>query len=157
MTAIHELFHVLGFSPDAYELFLDEHGNRHRNPTGEYVSASGARGTAITTPKVLAYAKQFYGCSSWDGIPLENDGGDGSLGAHLERSMFFNESMTSSDIKNAVVSGFTWKIMEDSGWYGEVDPNLYEPFNAGKGKGCDFKKACFSSNNDDYYCKKGTT
>lgn len=74
------------------------------------------------------------------------------MGHHLERTVFFDESMTASSIDNAVVSGFTWKILEDSGWYGPVDPSLYEPFTAGKGRGCEWRDGCHNSKNMDFFC-----
>jgi len=56
---------------------------------------------------------------------------------------------------NSVVTGFTWKILEDSGWYGPVDPSLWEPYNTGKGRGCAWRDACHNSQNDDFFCKRG--
>ena len=73
---------------------------------------------ALTTPKILEFARNFLNCPTVDGIPLENDGGNGSLGAHWERMVLFNEVMTASTIKDSVFSGFTASLIADSGWYG---------------------------------------
>jgi hypothetical protein len=54
----------------------------------------------LSTPRVLQYARWFYDCDSINYIPLENDGGGGTSGSHLERVMFFNEAMTGSVIKD---------------------------------------------------------
>lgn len=136
MTSIHELLHVLGVSASAFPKYIDTEGNIRKGHIVEFKSASGAVGNGLSTPKLLEYARTFYDCDSWDSIPLENDGGQGSLGSHLERAFFLNEVMTGSAIKDKVVSGFTWKMLEDSGWYGAVDEYLYEPFSVGKGSGC---------------------
>jgi len=34
----------------------------------------------------VAFAKKHYNCDIVDGMPLENDGGGGSLGSHWERT-----------------------------------------------------------------------
>lgn len=60
-------------------------------------------------------------------IPLENDGDAGSAGAHFERSIFFNEVMTASTIKDQVFSGFGFSLLSDSGWYG-IEERYFEEF-----------------------------
>jgi len=79
---------------------------------------------------VLAYARQFYGCDSWNVVPLENDGGDGTIGSHFERTLYFNEEMSGSELPDSAYSGFTWSVLADSGWYG-VDLKNADVFSAG--------------------------
>jgi hypothetical protein len=76
-------------------------------------------------------------------VPLENEGGQGSMGAHFERAILFNEVMTASTIKDAVFSGFTFSLLKDTGWYG-IDETHFENFYVGKNMGCDWLKACHS-------------
>ena len=64
----------------------------------------------IKTPRVLELAKQYYGCDDIDGIPLENDGGSGSKGAHWERSLLGDEFMTASEIYEPKVTAFTMAL-----------------------------------------------
>jgi len=85
-------------------------------------------------------------------IPIENDGGDGSVGAHFERTFFINEVMTASVIKNQAFSGFGFNLLKDSGWYG-IDDHYFETFTVGKDMGCEWMKACKDPNNDHYFCK----
>lgn len=66
---------------------------------------------------------------------FENEGGEGSAGAHWERSILMNEMMTASDIASPRISEFTLALMQDSGWY-EVDFNLAENFTYYKNVGC---------------------
>jgi len=69
------------------------------------------------TPNLLAYAKFYYGCDSITGIPLEDDGGSGSAGAHWERSLLGDEAMTASSIYEPKYTAFTMSLLADSGWY----------------------------------------
>jgi hypothetical protein len=91
-TILHEVTHILGFSGSAYPWYQDYDLNFRgednvitKNNKGEYF---------IKTPRLLELAKQYYGCDDIDGMPLENDGGSGSKGAHWERSLFGDEFMT---------------------------------------------------------------
>lgn len=95
------------------------------------------------TPNLLKFARNFYNCPTIEYIPLENEGGGGSMGSHFERAALFNEIMTASDIKDAVFSGFTFNLLKDSGWYG-IDERHFENFFAGQNMGCDWFKYCKS-------------
>lgn len=49
---------------------------------------------------------------------MEDDGGPGTKNAHFERRLLYNEVMTGSDMAGEFIfSIFTFKILEDSGWY----------------------------------------
>ena len=50
-------------------------------------------------------------------MPLEDNGGWGTAGSHWERVSFGNEAMTGSEFIDSVVSIFTLKLLEGSGWY----------------------------------------
>jgi leishmanolysin len=65
-----------------------------------YTNSVGAKSLGLKTPKLLAFAKDYYQCDSIKALPLENDGDSGSAGAHFERAVFFNEVMTASTIKD---------------------------------------------------------
>ena len=74
---------------------------------------------------------------------MENDGGVGTKDCHLERRLFNNEIMTGSDLSgDFIFSIFTFKVLEDSGWYrlGEIDPDV---MTFGLYRGCSFlNKGC---------------
>ena len=85
--------------------------------------------TYLATPRVLAYTKFYFGCESATGLPMEDQGGSGTSDSHLERSLFLNEIMTGSDISGDIIfSIFTFKILEDSGWYrlSNIKPDFME-------------------------------
>jgi len=119
----------------------------------QYINSAGKKSKGFKTPKLLAFARNFYKCESVGVIPLENDGDEGSAGSHFERAIFFNEVMTASTIKDPVFSGFGFSLLADSGWYG-VEEKYFEDFQAGKGMGCDWFKSCFDEKNQSFFCKK---
>ncbi|CAD2216794.1 leishmanolysin [Angomonas deanei] len=72
---LHEVFHCLGFSPRYLEKMTD---------------ASGG----FSAPDILSTARAYFNCSAMSRIPLENEGGEGSAGAHWERSILKEEIMS---------------------------------------------------------------
>lgn len=97
----------------------------------------GINTPTLVTPKILEVAREHYNCPSLPGLPLENEGGYGSIGTHFERSLMNNELMTASISSEAIFSKFTAALLIDSGWY-DVDFQLTEPFIYGKKRGCSF-------------------
>jgi hypothetical protein len=72
-TALHETMHILGFDSTLYTSYLD--------PTTGYVysysvmtsgnyNANRPATNVLTTPNVLAWAVNFFGCSNLTGVPL---------------------------------------------------------------------------------------
>jgi leishmanolysin len=53
----------------------------------------GKNTTLLKSPNVLATAREYYNCSSIEGMQLENEGGEGSAGSHWEKTILFNEYM----------------------------------------------------------------
>ena len=48
------------------------------------------------------------------------------MNSHFERRIFYNELMTASDMEgDFILSIFTFKLLEDSGWYrlGDINPD----------------------------------
>lgn len=84
-------------------------------------------------------------------MPLENDGGEGSIGVHFEKLVFFNEIMTATTVKDVVFSGFSFYLLKDSGWYG-VNEKYIEELQAGKNMGCGWYSGCKDNNNFEYFC-----
>ena len=136
-VAIHELFHVLGFSNANYGDFIDSKGTTIpiEKTISYYSNKRGAISLGLISPNVVAFGKKYFGCESLNIIPLENDGDKSSAGSHFERAIFFNEVMTASEIKDAVFSGFSFSVLKDSGWYG-INELFVEELQAGKDMGC---------------------
>lgn len=83
---IHEVTHSFVFSPNYFKNYLLE-----KNPV---VIQSGK--TYVVAPSVVNVGKQHFGCPGLKRLPLEDEGGEGTLGSHWERKVFGNELMTGS-------------------------------------------------------------
>jgi hypothetical protein len=89
-TALHETIHIIGFDSTLYPYFLNStSGSPYASPqvksTSTYnpVNSNRPKTDLLSTPAVLAWAQDFYDCSSLLGMPLENqDLVVGSSGSH---------------------------------------------------------------------------
>ena len=89
----------------------------------------------IVSPNVLAYGKEYFDCQSIKGVPVEDGGGSGSVGSHWEKIVLGNEVMVANQVANPVLSKFTLKLLEDTGWY-VINYGMSEPFFWNKNSGC---------------------
>ena len=135
-TVLHEIYHIMGFSKSLYQYYVDPTTYKRKKESDTYfVKSSGELRYRIRSPLVLAHAREHFGCPSMDGLPVEDGGGSGSAGSHWEKVVLGNEVMVANQVANPVVSKFTLKLMEDSGWY-QINYSMAEPFFWGKGEGC---------------------
>lgn len=135
LLLLHEITHVLVFSPSLYSLF-------QTNPNTkifDFEIINGINRTKICTPKVVQAAQKHFNCSSISGIELENQGSNGTLGAHWEARIMLGDYMIAIDYPEIVLSDITLSLFEDSGWY---SVNYYTGglFRFGKNMGCSFFK-----------------
>ena len=145
MLLLHEITHVLGFSSSFFEYF-QSYSSLLKNKT-----VNGLKRTLFTGPNVIKQAKRHFNCDDIEGIELENQGGDGSVGSHWEARIMLGDYMISIDYPEIVISEISLALLEDSGWY---NVNYYTGglFRYGKGLGCDFlNKKCVYSSSDGYY------
>ena len=155
---IHELTHALGFLSGCFKYFP----GGEENTIGSKIDDIGITRYFIKTPKVIEFAKKFYGCDKIDGIEVEDQGTGGSAGSHWEGRVLLGEYMTSEYYEEEItISEFTLALLEDSGWY---KANYYTGglFRFGKNKGCEFlNKYClfydfyanmyYTDFNDEYF------
>ena len=131
---IHELTHGFGFLSGAFPYFPGGTENTLLSKTDRY----GISRTYIKTKKVVEFAKKYFGCSSLEGVEVENQGTGGSVGSHWEGRILLGEYMTSETYEDEVtISEFTLSLLEDSGWY-KVNYYTGGLFRFGKNKGCNF-------------------
>ena len=122
---IHEMTHILVFHPYFFE----------------YLGLSETKNSMsyITSDKVLAQAKKHYGCDDFPfpGVPLEDQGDEGSVGAHWESRYMLGDYMVSTDFPDSAISDITLALFEDIGFY---KVNYYSGglFKFGKNEGCEF-------------------
>ncbi|KRX04456.1 Insulin-like growth factor binding protein, N-terminal [Pseudocohnilembus persalinus] len=153
-TTIHELTHILGFSGGMMDQFTNPAtGNTYAaDGIDPYVTQTirGISTNVLTTPNVVQTAKDHYGCPSLTGMPLENNGGSGSLGSHWEKSILLDENMNPQAVSTkAYYTKFTFSLLEDSGWYlpdyTNVDTSLW-----GYNKGCSFVTGSCDAANTEF-------
>lgn len=139
-TTIHEVYHILGLNPFLYQYFYNRQTGKIR-PTSEVYKTDTTDDypTRIITPKVVEVAREHFGCDTITGVPMENNGGSGSVGAHWEKNFLMNDFMVAILTPHSVISKFTLALMEDTGWY-KVNYNYSEPLFFGRNKGCEFVK-----------------
>jgi len=142
---IHEMMHTFGFVIDLFSSFLDENGNT-RTGHVKTVNLLGSRRTVFDVDFLTEKARNHFGCSSLPGLYMEDDGGAGTEGSHLEKKFFLTDVMTSGTYYGRRISEFSLGILEASGWY-DVNYDYAEPFSWGQGEGCNFfNQQCSSSN-----------
>ena len=137
MVLLHELSHVLGFHPGFFEA-LNLMGTETRN---------GIKYSFINSPKVLEKAKIHFNCENIKVIQLEDQGGDGSAGAHWEARYMLGDYMISTDYTENVISDITLALFEDTGFY-KVNYYTGGLFRFGKNQGCAFlEELCIKNEN----------
>jgi len=145
VTLMHELTHAFGFTKSAYQYYVDENGvTRTGHITTKQVYGT-TPSTILNVPSLTAKLRTFFGCSTLEGLYLENNGADATAGSHLERRQFVYEIMSSGSIPGKRMSEFTLAVLEASGWY-VANYTYAEPYFFGQGQGCPFlKDNCSSS------------
>ena len=128
----HELSHVLGFNP-----WIIKELNLAYTKNGL---------TYINSERVLQKARQHFNCPTIEGIQLENQGGEGSAGAHWEARYMLGDYMISTEYSEMVISDITLAFFEDTGFY-KVNYYTGGLFRFGKNQGCKFfEKECVTKN-----------
>ena len=128
---LHEITHILVFHPYFF--------------TALKLNQTEGSNSYIISPKAIAKAREHFDCSSITRIPLENQGGTGSVGSHWESRYMLGDYMISTDYPDQAISDITLGLFEDSGFY---KVNYYSGglFKFGKGKGCEFfNKDCIEN------------
>lgn len=156
LTAIHEIHHVLGFDTTAMTRFIDP-VTEFLRPAG-WVLTSMAMGlsnvSAVHTPTVLQVAREYFGCLTLEGVPIEDGGGAGTSGSHWEKRVLMTEFITGSISANPSLSKFTLAFMQDSGWY-TANFSMAPDLIWGKGQGCGFiKSRCLPNNAGQFFCNQ---
>ena len=127
-TAHREIAHSLGFTSTMF----NQPGVRADT------TVRGKSTKKIVTPTVVEVAKQYFNCSTIDGVELEDEGAAGSQWAHWDRRIVFEELMTSS--VGSRTSAFTLAFFKDLGYY-DVDMSHAAPLTFGRGAGCGFTES----------------
>jgi len=135
-TMAHEFTHILGFNDLFYDKFVD--AENKVIPKDKVIGQSTINGVTYSTvimPEVVQFAREYFGCPSLEGVPLENGGGSGSAYSHWEKLYLPEEYMNPTTAYPATISLFTQKFLNSTGWY-IVDPRTAQPYDWGRLDGC---------------------
>ena len=120
---LHEITHILVFHPILFHLL-------NMNATLNGISY-------IRSANAVQKARDHFGCGSLKRIPLEDQGGRGSVGSHWESRYMLGDYMISTDYPDTAISDITLGLFEDTGFY-QVKDYSGGLFKFGKNKGCEF-------------------
>jgi leishmanolysin len=133
-TFIHEFTHIIFFSENLFSKFRKPDGSPR--PEAEVVLKGtnfiNEKRNLIVMSEVVDYARTFFNDQTLTGVPLENGGGEGSAGSHWEKSFMPLEFMNPSVEFIGIVSEFTLRFMQGTGWY-SVNYDLAQSYEWGKG------------------------
>jgi len=90
-TVMHELVHVLAFSPMLYPFYIDPKTLQPLPNVTMIKMVNGLNTTVLNTPPLTQRLRKHFNCSTLEGAYLENQGNAGNVGSHFERRVFFNE------------------------------------------------------------------
>jgi len=119
----------------------------------------GVQKYIIKSPNVLNVARDYYNCSTAEGIELENSE-DGYLNhGHWESRTMLGEYMISETSDDILMSEMTAALFKDSGWYASVLSFTGGLFRFGKYQGCRFlNENCIQKQKTPFgndYCLNG--
>ena len=131
------------------------HGVEGPNLNDALLVDDPANKVGLVTPKVLAWARAYFGCPTLAVVELENQGGPGAAGAHFEERIYMTELLAPQiKVAGGRLTGLTLSLLEDMGWYavapwaygvgyGANNGGVVEPAYFGRGAGCGFaEKRC---------------
>jgi hypothetical protein len=143
---LHEITHTLVFSivptyTDNWTVDEVKYSDLTDVAKRDITKDSTFRGTTskiIVTPTVVEKAREIYGCTTLEGLELEQQGGAGTEGSHWDKRIAREEYMVGDmGIHDPVYSKLTFALLKDSGWY-DVLWEWSHPMNWGLGEGCTF-------------------
>lgn len=143
-TFAHEFTHILGFSNDLFGSFMDlKTGKVLQNVVGKQ-TIGGIKSSVynvITMEDVVRYARSYFNCPTLVGVPLENEGGEGTAGSHWEKTFLPHEYMNPTTANPGIISEFTFSFLRGTGWYRTYTGGA-QRFDWGKGAGCNYLNHC---------------
>ena len=138
MTLTHEITHGLGFIGELFPYFIKSDGSRYGYDILANATKRGKTVTMLASDNVKAKSRDSFGCSSLEGLELQDTGGSGTEFSHWASRVMYNELMNPQLLLlEPVYSEMTLALLEDSGWY-MPDYSYGQTIQWGYQKGCNF-------------------
>ncbi|XP_038644102.1 leishmanolysin-like peptidase 2 [Scyliorhinus canicula] len=159
LTTVHELLHVLGFSKDLYNTWLDCSSapsiGMNCSSRSSVTNTDDQGSVRIYTRTVIQKMQQHFNSSSPElGGPLENGVQPGFPSSHWESRFLQGSIMTAAmgAPEHTIIDPITLAAMSDTGWY-QVKYDSTQPLVWGQGQGDTFglTSSCHD-NSSDYFC-----
>ncbi|XP_074518457.1 ciliated left-right organizer metallopeptidase [Halichoeres trimaculatus] len=139
-TVIHELFHVLGFSKELFNTWMDC-SQAGCSPRGKVTHSDGSGQTRIYTPSIISALQRHLQSTDPElGGPLENqDAAPGTTSSHWESRVLQGSIMAAvlGDSDTVRIDLVTLAALQDTGWY-TVDLSRAQSLVWGDGEGASF-------------------
>lgn len=129
----HEITHLLAISTFLFPRYRSQAGSVYVQPL-TWVQSRNETIPVLRTPRVLAKAREAFGCAEIEGVELDTDIEE-EIEAHWRGRMMHMDYMGSSG--GSVYSEITLAVFEDSGWY-QVQTNAGDKLLYGQKRGCGF-------------------
>ena len=153
----HEFTHILGFSQNLFYLYIDPNTIQQLQSVTSVIKIRSRDNpelaedfNVITLKQVVDYARNYFSCGSLEGLPLENNGADGSINSHWEKLFLPTEYMNPTIENPGRISEFTLNLLRGTGWY-QVDSSGAQNYDWNKGAGCGHFSICPTGRG---YCQK---
>lgn len=143
---LKEMFHVMAFNN---KLFPQMSLPSTSIIQEQSVFNSKITVTKIATPGILSLGINYFNCSNFSGIYIENTFGDSSGNFNWEKRILGNDIMVADYPSLTVLSAFTLTFLNDTKWY-LTDPTQAEFLVWGNNEGCGFLSTACSNSYPEY-------
>ncbi|EGR32405.1 leishmanolysin family protein, putative [Ichthyophthirius multifiliis] len=139
-STIHEILHVVGFSKNCLFFQIDHiikkiFKNTYIQKLQKIKTYRNIITALLTSKNVVEVTKKYYICKTVESMQIENYFGNGTLGAHWERTIIYNEIMTAAQVSvNRVFFIFTIACSFEYEGLGVPEFDVYADGQQGKSK-----------------------
>lgn len=128
LTAVHEIYHALGF--ESYYM------TNYMGGDLKTYTIRGRSANVLTGTNMKREVRRYFGCNTAKGAEIEEGGGSGTVGSHLEARLFKMEVMAGEG-DDVAISRISLAFFADMGVY-QVDWANAMAMYWGKDMGCGF-------------------
>jgi len=161
-TVVHEVLHAFGFTSDRFSYWYDHATGQPRtsrdstgvpnlgniapytdtilNPGTDVYASFTERGHTVwklKTPSILSAAREHFGCTTMNGLGMEQQGTGGTRGSHWEQKTMLYDVMGGMSETGPVWTKMTLGFLYDTGYY-MVEWSMAATMRWGLNAGCPF-------------------
>ncbi|KAL4466179.1 hypothetical protein ABPG72_011057 [Tetrahymena utriculariae] len=149
-TALHEFIHLAGFDVQTFIKFEQQGLIEAEEIAISYSTKTSIQRYYLKSTNLLQIAKEYFGCPTLKGVPLEvvKINGIPGFNAHWDATFVGPELMAHSkpDYDKQILSQLTLAVLLDTKYYDKVDMAQAEDHHFGRRRGCDFvHKECLNN------------